>query len=132
MAFPIALLLPALLPAFADGIRGIFTKLTGGAGAKPANATEAIEFMKAEAELAKAMAALDAPAANISKWVADLRASFRYIAAGILIVAPYGMLLFEGIFRVPIGTDLLLNAQDLSGQAFSFVFGDRLYRWLRK
>ena len=132
MALPLALILPALLPAAADGLRGLFTWLTGGAGVKPANITEAIAFMEAEAKMAAAMAALDQPAANISKWVADLRASFRYIAAGVLILAPYGMLLFEGIFRIPIGTDLLLQAQDLSGQAFSFIFGDRMYRFLRK
>lgn len=132
MAFPIALLLPALLPAVADGLRGVFTRLTGGAGVKPANIAEAISFMRAEAEMAKSMAALDQPAANISKWVADLRASFRYVAAGVLILAPYGMLLFEGIFRIPVGTELLLQAHDLSGQAFSFIFGDRMYRFLRK
>ena len=132
MAFPIALLLPALLPAVADGLRGVFTRLTGGAGVKPANTEEAIKFMQAEAEMAKAMAALDQPAANISKWVADLRASFRYIAAGVLILAPYGMLAFEGIFRIPVGTELLLSAHELSGQAFAFIFGDRMYRWVKR
>ena len=132
MAFPLALLLPALLPAVADGLRGAFTWVTGGRGVKPANTDEAIRLMEAEAKMAAAMAALDAPAANISRWVADLRASFRYIAAGVLILAPYGMLAFEGIFRIPVGTDLLLQAQDLSGQAFAFIFGDRMYRWVKR
>jgi hypothetical protein len=132
MAFPLALLLPALLPPVADGLRGLFTRLTGGAGVKPSNITEAIAFMEAEAKMAQAMAALDQPAANISRWVADLRASFRYIAAGVLILAPYGLLAFEGIFRIPVGTDLLLQSHELSGQAFSFVFGDRMYRWIKR
>ena len=132
MAFPIALILPALLPAFADGLRGAFTWLTGGRGVKPANITEAIAFMEGEAKMAAAMAALDQPAANISRWVADLRASFRYIAAGVLILAPYGLLLWEGVSGIPVGTDLILQSHELSGQAFSFIFGDRMYRFLRQ
>ena len=35
--------------------------------------------MKAEAEKLQALAALDSPTGEPSKWIVDLRASFRYI-----------------------------------------------------
>ena len=82
MASILSLVIPALIPALADGIRGVFGKLTGGAGAKPQNVEEQIKLMAAENERLKALAELDKPAENISPWVADLRASFRYIAGG--------------------------------------------------
>ena len=132
MAFPLALILPALLPAVADGLRGVFTRLTGGAGARPANTTEVIALMEAEAKYAEAMSKLDQPHGQISRWVSDLRSSFRYIAAGVVIVAPYGLLVWEKISGIAIGTDLILNAQDLSTGAWSFVFGDRAYAYMRR
>ena len=51
-------LVPSLIPAFADGVRGIFQRLTGGAGAKPANVGEAISLMKADTERLQALAQL--------------------------------------------------------------------------
>jgi len=131
MAFPIALLLPALIPVVADGLRGVFNRVTGGAGVKPTTTTEAIEFMKAEAEMAKAMATLDQPAPNISRWVADLRASFRYIAAGVLILAPYIIVLLQAL-ELTVANEVLLTSLDARDAAFSFIFGDRMYKWLRR
>jgi hypothetical protein len=126
------ILLPALLPVLSDAIRGIFTKLTGGAGAQPANVDEAVKLMEAEAKRAAAMAQLDAPAANISKWVADLRASFRYLAAAMIILAAYGMLAANGAGWITVDKDVLAGMLDMSSSAFSFVFGDRMYSYLRR
>ena len=75
----VSLILPALVPAFADGARGLIAKFTGGAGGQPQNITERIELMKAEAEKLQALAALDSPTGEPSKWIIDLRASFRYV-----------------------------------------------------
>ena len=36
------LILPALVPAFADGMRGIFARFTGGAGGMPQNVQERV------------------------------------------------------------------------------------------
>lgn len=132
MAFPLALLLPALLPPVADGLRAIFNRVTRGAGAQPANTGEAIQMMKAEAEWAGSMALLDRPAPNISRWVADLRASFRYIAAGILVLTPYILLLITGLTDVEVPNEYLMSAMDGRDAAFSFIFGDRMYAYLRR
>ena len=117
----LSLVVPALIPAVADGLRGIFSKLTGGAGAKPQNVEEQIKLMAAENERLKALAELDKPAENISPWVADLRASFRYIAGGLIILA--------AVSSLYVRTDLYLQdaVWNLAGSVFAFMFGDRMY-----
>lgn len=132
------LVLPALLPAVADGLKGLFGKFFG--GAKPVNVDDQIKLMSAEVSKLTALATLDQPAANISPWVADLRASFRYIAAGIIII---GTLLFVGVYFAICYYDPKNSALSLlvlpvleillqmAGSVFSFMFGDRLYFNLR-
>ena len=129
----LAMLLPALLPTFADGVRGIFNWFTNGVGAKPANVEEAIKLMAAETERLKTIAALDQPAANISPWVADFRASFRYIAAGLIILGGLG-LVGAVVFlppdpRLVAFTDAYL--QGLVAPVFSFMFGARMHMSLK-
>ena len=41
-----SLIFPALLPAVTDGLRGIFAKVTGGAGGTPQNVNERIQDRK--------------------------------------------------------------------------------------
>ena len=117
----LSLVVPALIPAVADGLRGVFSRLTGGAGAKPQNVEEQIKLMTAENERLKAVAELDKPAENISPWVADLRASFRYIAGGLIILA--------AVSSLYVRTDLYLQdaVWNLAGSVFAFLFGDRMY-----
>lgn len=105
-----------------DGIRGIFGKLTGGAGAKPQNVEEQIKLMAAENERLKAIAELDKPAENILPWVADLRASFRYIAAGVIIFGAISTL-----YMPKLDPALFEAIWNLAGSVFSFMFGDRMY-----
>ena len=117
----LSLVVPALIPAVADGLRGVFSRLTGGVGAKPQNVEEQIKLMTAENERLKALAELDRPAENISPWVADLRASFRYIAGCLIILA--------AISSLYIRVDLFLQdaVWNLAGSVFAFLFGDRMY-----
>ena len=117
----LSLVVPALIPALADGLRGVFGRLTGGAGAKPQNVEEQIKLMAAENERLKAVAELDKPAENISPWVADLRASFRYIAGGLIILSAVSTLYLPA--------DLLVQdaIRNLAGSVFAFLFGDRMY-----
>ena len=117
----LSLVIPALIPAVADGLRGVFSKLTGGAGAKPQNVEEQIKLMTAENERLKAVAELDKPAENISPWVADLRASFRYIAGGLIILGAVSTLYLPADLLVQ---DAIWN---LAGSVFAFLFGDRMY-----
>ena len=127
----LALLLPAFLPVVADGLRGLFSWFTGGTGAKPQNVEEAIKLMEAEAKKLAALAELDRPAGDISRWVADLRASFRYLAAGIIILATVLAIFAQGA-GLPIDITVLDALLQLSGSVFSFIFGDRLYFHLKQ
>ena len=128
-----SLILPALIPVLADGARGVFNWLTGGLGAEPANTKEAIELMDAETRKLQAIAALDTPVGTISPWVADLRASFRYLAAGVIIV-PAPFIALYGIFvpteAVLAFADFYINA--LAAPVFSFIFGERMRMHFRK
>jgi len=117
----LSLVVPALIPAVADGLRGIFSRLTGGAGAKPQNVEEQIKLMTAENERLKALAELDKPSENISPWVADLRASFRYVASGLIILGAVSTLYLPADLLVQ---DAIWN---LAGSVFAFLFGDRMY-----
>ena len=83
----ISLIVPALVPALTDGVRGLFAKFTGGAGGQPQNMQERIALIQAETEKLKALAALDMPTGEPSKWIIDLRSSFRYIIISIILIA---------------------------------------------
>ena len=117
----LSLVVPALIPAVADGLRGIFSRLTGGAGAKPQNVEEQIKLTTAENERLKALAELDKPSENISPWVADLRASFRYVAGGLIILGAVSTLYLPADLLVQ---DAIWN---LAGSVFAFLCGDRMY-----
>lgn len=120
------LLLPALVPAFVDAVRGGIGWLFGGKGAQPQNVDEAVKLMSAEIEKLKALAELDKPAGNISQWVSDLRASFRYLAAAIIIIGTILAVFAKG-FGTAIPDEFIDVLLTLSGSVFSFLFGDRVY-----
>ncbi len=79
-------IVPALLPAVSDGLRGVIARVTGGKGAQPQNLQERIELMKAENERLSIVAKLDEPG-NVHMWVADLRALQRPGLATVVLVA---------------------------------------------
>lgn len=118
----LALLIPSLVPMFADTVRGLVNKFTGGAGAQPANVAEAVQLMDAETKRAQALAALDKPESNISPWVANLRASCRYVIAIIVVVNAVAILYVPGTNQA--FADLSMN---LAGSVWSFLFGERMY-----
>jgi len=134
----LSLILPALLPAVADGAKGLFQKFFG--GTKPINVDEQIKLMGAETEKLKVIAELDKPSENISKWVADLRASFRYVAAGLIILTTMllaityflaGLLFASSTNAMNLVYPLLTMFLELTGSVFSFMFGDRVYLSLK-
>jgi len=119
-------LLPAFAPVISDVIRGVVGRFTGGAGAQPQNVDEAIKLMQAEAEKLKALADLDRPTGNISQWVADLRASFRYVAGGVVILAAVSTLVIE---VTPDVGDLVWQS---ANSVWAFLFGDRMYTYIKR
>lgn len=121
------LIFPALMPAVTDGIRGVFAKFTGGAGGTPQNVNERIQLMQAETGRLEALAKIDQPASEPSRWVTDLRSSFRYIfIAFILLVTGIA------VFTQDVPENILLMLLDLSGASMSFVIGERMYLGLKK
>lgn len=122
----LTMILPALMPAFTDGLRGLFARLTGGSGAQPQNVAEQIQLMQAQNERVKALAELDALAPNASRWVADLRGSFRYVAVGGILCATVGAV-FVGVDAVSLAFLL-----ELSGASMSFVIGERMYLSIKR
>lgn len=122
----IELLLPALAPVAADAVRSIVGYFTGGVGAQPQNVDEAVRLMEAKTANLKALAELDKPAGTISPWVSDLRASFRYLAAGAVVATAIGTL----IFPTPIEARHL--AWDAAQSVWAFIFGDRMYSYIKR
>lgn len=132
----LSMILPAFLPAVADGFRslttGIAQKFFG--GTKPIAVDDQIKLMTAESEKLRALAELDRPIGNPSQWVVDLRASFRYIAAGLIIVGTGGMagwmVVSGGATAASVG--VINVCLELCSSVFSFMFGDRVYLSLKK
>jgi len=133
----LSLILPAFLPVVADGFRslttGIAQKFFG--GTKPIAVDDQVKLMSAETEKMKALAELDRPIGNPSQWVIDLRASFRYIAAGVIIIGTgciAGWVVLGGAGVTAAGAGVVNVCLELCSSVFSFMFGDRVYLNLKK
>lgn len=124
-------ILPALVPAFADGLRGVFARLTQGKGSQPQNIGEVIQLMQAGTDRLKALAELDALSPNASRWVADLRGAFRYVAVGVIVLATVGAMMADS-FGLEVDPGGLAMMLDLSGASMSFIIGERMYLAVRR
>jgi hypothetical protein len=123
----LGLILPALVPAFTDGVRGIFAKFTGGAGGQPQNMQERIQLIQAETEKLKALAALDTPSGEPSKWIVDLRACYRYVIITTILIATIFVVYSPGIQLGIVSVFL-----DMTGACMSFIIGERMYLSIKK
>ena len=123
-----SLILPALVPAFSDGVRGIIAKFTGGAGGQPQNVEERVKLMEAEAAKLQALAALDGVNGEPSKWIINLRASFRYVIISAIMIFT-GIIVFTPDI---VGASVVAVFLDMTGACMSFVIGERMYLTLRK
>lgn len=124
----LSLILPALVPAFADGARGLIAKFTGGAGGQPQNIKERIELMQAESAKLQALAALDSPTGEPSKWIIDLRASFRYIIISSIMIFTAIVVFNPDI----VGATVVAVFLDMTGACMSFVIGERMYLAIKR
>ena len=116
-------LVPALLPAITDGVRGLLARITGGAGARPQNIAEVIQLMQADTARLQALASLDTPAGTVSVWVANVRAMQRPIACA-LVIGAY-IVAVNSAKTLPAGA---LDTLGTYAQMVTFyLFGDRSY-----
>ncbi|WP_416308528.1 hypothetical protein [Neptunicella sp. SCSIO 80796] len=117
-------LIPAFIPVISDGVRALFNKFTGNAGAKPANISEVLQLMKAETEKLKALAELD-KMGNVSQWVADFRAMMRP-ATCIIIVGGY-----VGAVALSAAADTQVQLAQYAQMVTFYLFGDRTWQYIR-
>jgi len=123
-----SLILPALVPAFSDGVRGIIAKFTGGAGGQPQNVDERVRLMEAEAAKLQALAQLDSVNGEPSRWIIDLRASFRYVIISSIMIFT-GLIVFNPDI---VGVAVVSVFLDMTGACMSFVIGERMYLTLKR
>lgn len=119
-------IIPALLPAAADGVRGILARITGGKGAQPQNVAETIQLMQAETERLRTLAQLDQPAGEIHKWAATARALQRPAIATMII----GGYLAAVTLSAP--EAVVLSLGDYTAMVTFYLFGDRSYSYVKK
>lgn len=120
MPFP-AIIASVIIPVITD-----FIKTAAPAASRKLfgeSVDDQIKIANADIERLKALAALDTPGGTPSQWVIDLRGSFRYIAATVLILAGCTMAWYAVVYKDPI---LFTAAVDLAGAPFGFIFGERL------
>lgn len=129
----LALILPSLIPAGLDAVKGLFSA----AQRKWLGLTvdEEIKLAEADVKRLEALAAVDNPYGTPSLWVVNVRASARYIMGGLSILAGIGLgytaLYSNGISSEEMSNLLLPMAMDLIGIPFSFLFGERLWAGMK-
>ncbi|GAI73548.1 unnamed protein product [marine sediment metagenome] len=128
---PLSFLLPALLPPVVDGIRSVVARFTGIGAAEPKTAEQLIAVMQAETERLRVIAELDRPAGEISKWVCNLRSSFRYIMAGVIILSTFTLAGLDAARIIVVQSLILEGFLNLMASVFAFLFGDRVYLHLK-
>lgn len=127
MSALLAAIIPALLPAAADGVRGIFARITGGKGAQPANVGEVIQLMNAETDRLKTLAALDTPTGELYRWVASARALQRPALSSLILLAYMG-----AVFSSHASQETLDMLGSYAQMVTFYLFGDRAYNYVKK
>lgn len=117
----ISAVLPALLDMFKSAGPAISRKIVG------VSVDDQIKLEQSTVSKLEALAKLENPGGTPSQWVIDLRASFRYVAAGVLII---GGLAIAVTGYVQNNATLAAVGLEAAGQPFAFVFGERMWQGL--
>jgi len=124
----ITTLVSALLPVGLDLVKNV-----GGAASRKwlgLTIDDEIKLNQAKVETLKALSELENPYGSPSQWVVDLRGSFRYIAATLLVLGGGALAIF-GASQGLEGAPILATGIDLASAPFGFIFGERLVLSLR-
>ena len=114
--------LPALLPAAADGIRGIISRFTGGAGANPQNVEEVIKLREAENKRLEIISQLEGQGETY-KWVEAVRKLQRPTVVAVTLIT------WAIVFLNPQTYDDFTRdvVQASASSVWFYLFGERGY-----
>lgn len=124
------MIVSAVLPAAVDGIKNVVGAITNRFIGYSVD--DQVKLTDNELKRLEAVAKLDTVVGTPSQWVVDLRASFRYIAAGVLIligssIAAYGLFIPEDVLSATV----VAFGMDTAGAPFGFIFGERMWQGLK-
>lgn len=115
--FLTSVLVPIFLDFFKSAAPAVSRKVFG------ESVEDTIKLANLDISRVEALSKLDNPYGTPSQWVVDLRGSFRYIAAGALILGGLGLAGFGASTANPV---LVVAGLDLASSPFGFIFGERL------
>lgn len=116
-----SLLLSAGLPILTSFIQNV-----GGAVSRKffgLSVDDEVKLSQAESAKLTSLAALDNPYGTPRQWVVDLRGSFRYIAATVLVVGGVVLAIYGAVTYDP---EALQTGLEVASAPFGFIFGERL------
>lgn len=119
MSILLTTLLSSLLPVGVEGIKQVIITKLG--GVKATTVAEQLQMDDQDIKRLQAIADLDTPIGTPSQWVVDLRASARYVMAGVVIVAGT-----SGLFLPETNLAVQTMGFEAANIAFGFLFGQRI------
>ena len=125
MSILLTTLLSALLPVGVEGIKQVIVTKMG--GVKATTVAEQIQLDENDVKRLQAIAALDTPIGQPSQWVVDLRASARYVMAGLVIASGAAAL-----FVPEVSLEVKTMGFEAANIAFGFLFGQRIISSFKK
>ncbi len=114
-------IIAAGIPVLTDMIRNVGSELSR--RFVGLSVDDQIKLQTADVERIKALAQLDSPVGTPSAWVVDLRAAFRYVAAGALIAVGSAAMLYGLTIK---DADVVGLGAQVAGFPFGFIFGERM------
>ena len=118
--------LPALLPAVGDGIRGLIARFTGGAGANPQNIEEVLKLKDAENKRLELISQLEGQGQTY-EWVEAIRKLQRpvvvFATLGVWIIVFLNPTMYDDFTR-----DVV---QMSASSVWFYLFGERGYMALK-
>lgn len=119
-------IIAAFIPVAADGVRAVGRALARklGGGPAPADVAEWVQLQDADTRRLESIAKLDSVIGTPTQWVIDLRASARYVAVLVIVLAT--LVIVVAAAFAPVEATAISAAQEWGASAFFFLFGDRM------
>lgn len=121
--------LTALIPVATDGVKALANRLFAGAGSQPSNFQEYLQLQDKDIEKLKALAELDKPDGNVSRWVSNLRGATRYVLAAFILIV-WAIVMVVSLW-VPVADEIIAMVSQLASMVFFYLYGDRAYSYVK-